>query len=144
MLAVGAVLDVLLAAAVVAAAPQLRVQPVDRLGLDPAKLQPADRRPDVILDLADVAGAGLPLDVEHLQPPVQQLVDRGLRPRAALLVDLVEQPGDGLLGSRFVSLWVARAGTVSRSQIFLPVSWSTPAYTFTRADPLGSQPIVPR
>src|SRR6185503_19888355 len=63
MLAVGAVLNLLLAAA----APHLRVQPVDRLGLDPANLQPADRRSDVLLDLADVAGAGLPLDVEHLQ-----------------------------------------------------------------------------
>lgn len=46
--------------------------------------------------------------------------------------------------SRFGSLWVARATTVSRSQIFLPVSWSIPAYTFTRAEPHGSQPIVPR
>ncbi len=37
-----------------------------------------------------------------------------------------------------------RAATVSLSHSFLPVSWSMPACTLTRAEPLGSQLIEPR
>ncbi len=46
--------------------------------------------------------------------------------------------------SRSVSRREARARTVSRSRISLPLSWSTPPYTLTRAEPLGSHMMLPR
>jgi len=54
VLAVGAVLDEPLPMAVVAAPSELRVKTFDRLGLDATDREPADRRPDVLLDLSDV------------------------------------------------------------------------------------------
>jgi ABC-type branched-subunit amino acid transport system substrate-binding protein len=89
MLTVSAVLDVLLPAAVVTAAAELGVQTVDRLALNPADLEPADRRPHVLLNLADVAGASLTFHIEDIEPPVEQLADRGFGARAAALVHLV-------------------------------------------------------
>jgi hypothetical protein len=77
---------------------------------------------------------------------VQDRAGGGVRPPVLLpdsLVDLIEKPSEDHLGLALVPTRRPR-GISLRSQIFLPVSWSIPAHTFTRADPLGSHPIVPR
>jgi hypothetical protein len=62
----------------------------------------------------------------------------------AALVDLVEQSRQhtSCLALGLSPVLPSRDGLAQH--IFLPVSWSTPADTFTRADPLGSQPMLPR
>ncbi len=144
MLAGRAVLDELLALAVVAAAAQLRVE----LSIVSALTRPTGRRPIVgrmcfsIFD--DVAGAGLrSMSITSSQRSSSSLTVapvRGLRRSSTRLSSRVMTRS----ASRSVSRCVSRAATVSRSQSFLPVSWSIPAYTLTRAEPLGSHAIVPR
>ena len=73
----GAVRLVLAAVAVLPAPPQLGVEPLDGLGVEPADLQGADRGADVLFDLADVALPGRGLQLDDVQVPVQRLVDRG-------------------------------------------------------------------
>jgi len=68
VLSFGAMLDELLPAAVVTAPAELRVERLEHLRLHPADSRPADRRPNVLLDLPGVAGAGLPLDIDHVEP----------------------------------------------------------------------------
>jgi hypothetical protein len=78
-----------------AALAEARVQRVDRLGLEPGDRQPPDRRADVFLDLAEVAGPCGPLHLDDIESAVDQLVDRHASARAALesglLLDLGKQ-----------------------------------------------------
>jgi hypothetical protein len=46
--------------------------------------------------------------------------------------------------SRSVCRCVSLAGTVSRMMTSLPETWSTPPYTLTLAEPLGSHSMWPR
>ncbi|MDD7966557.1 hypothetical protein [Actinomycetospora lemnae] len=125
--AVGPVLDVVSAVAVVSAAPEVGVEALDGLGPHSTDCGAPDGRPYVLLDLAHVADSSLAVDVDDLEPPVKEVVHRSLGARAAALVDLVEQPRPDFSASRSVSRRVARAGTVSRNQSFSPVTWSSPA-----------------
>ena len=86
----GAVTDLPAPLAMVSAATELCVQRLDGVDADLAHRQLPQLRADVLLDLADVAGAGLPLDIEDVEPLVEQLVDRRARSRVPLLVNLVE------------------------------------------------------
>jgi hypothetical protein len=73
----GAVLRVPAAVAVLAALPQLRIEPLKSLDIEPTDLRGTDRGPDVLLDLADVALPGGRVELDDLQVPVEQLVDGG-------------------------------------------------------------------
>ena len=55
----------------------------------------------MLVDLREVASASLAFNVRHIEPPVEQLVDRILRTRMAPLVDLIEQPGQDFVRSTF-------------------------------------------
>ena len=79
---------------------QLGVQRVQRLGLDRASLQTSDERADVLLQVPRVHPVRRVADVKRRQVPVEQLVERGARPRVAALVDLSGQPRPGGLGLR--------------------------------------------
>lgn len=95
----GAVLDQPFAPrTVIAAAPQLGVERFDRLCIQSADLDVADERPDVPVDVAEIAMAGRPLDLEDVQPAIQKLVHGRLGPRVAALVHLGDQPDTSLLG----------------------------------------------
>jgi hypothetical protein len=93
-----AVIDLYSAAAVFATTAQAGVKRIEDLGVDPANLQHSQLRADVLVDVAHVADAGRLIDVENIEVTVHKLVDRRSRTRAALLVDLIEQPGPHLLG----------------------------------------------
>jgi hypothetical protein len=75
--------------AVVTAPPELGVERVERLGAYGAGLRLAEERSDVFLQVPGVHPVRRPADVERLQIPVEQLVERRARARAPLLVDLV-------------------------------------------------------
>ena len=75
-------------AAHAAAATQLRVEAVERGGVQPPQWQVAERRQDGPLDIALVGDPGAPGQVGHLQPPLKQLGDGGVRGRPLALVDL--------------------------------------------------------
>jgi hypothetical protein len=94
------VLDVFAAVAVLPALPQLGIEPLDGLGVEPADLHGADRRTDVFLDLADVPLPGGGLELDDLEVPVEELVDRGAGAGAPAFVDLGLHPGPGALGVR--------------------------------------------
>ena len=94
----GAVLDERLAVAVCAAAGELPVERVQDLAVDPAQRHAADQRSDVVAYEPLVAVERRLLDAEHLQVPVEHLVDRRAGARVALLVDLDKQPRARLLG----------------------------------------------
>ena len=93
----GPVLQVWPAVAVLTASPQLRVEGVQGLDVEPGQRQRSEQRPDVLADVAVVAPSGRRVDVEDLEPLVEQLADGGPGARIALLVDLVQQPGADLL-----------------------------------------------
>jgi hypothetical protein len=92
------VLNIPAAVAVLAALSQLGVETFEGLGVEPVDLHGADGRPDVLVDLADVSLTGRGLQLDDLQVPVQQLVDRGAGAGAAALVDLGLHPRPGALG----------------------------------------------
>jgi hypothetical protein len=87
---------------------------VERLAVQLADGKVADERADVRPDDLLVAAPRCLLDVEELEVAVHQLVDGGLRARAALLVDLVDQASADLLrlgggarpGSNRQDLWM--------------------------------------
>jgi hypothetical protein len=64
---------------------------LERLGVDLCERQVAERGPDVLLDLADVAGPCGEVELDDLQPPVDQHAQRRLGPRLPALVDLAQQ-----------------------------------------------------
>src|SRR5664279_775861 len=95
-----AVLDHAGTPAVCAAPAELGVERVQYRGVDGADLFAADERADVQRELAAVVEQCGAFDVEQLQMSVQELVDRRDGPRVAPFVNLVEEPGKGLLGER--------------------------------------------
>ncbi|OLM15480.1 hypothetical protein Ae706Ps2_5577c [Pseudonocardia sp. Ae706_Ps2] len=92
--------------AVVATATQLGVERVQRLRPDGAGLRPPQERTDMQLQVPGVGPVRGRANVEGLQVPVEQLVQRRARAGAALLVDGVEEPGARGLGTGLL----ARAG----------------------------------
>jgi hypothetical protein len=84
------VLDIPATVAMVAALTEPRVERLQQLGIDSGNLHLAEQRPNVLLDLQDVSALGRRLDVEHFEPPVEELVDR--RPGLGIpsLIDLAE------------------------------------------------------
>jgi hypothetical protein len=79
-------------------APQLRVERVENLAIELAQWQGAQHRAHVDVEVADVRLARRLLELDHREVPIEQLVDRCLRPGVPLLVDLVEQARPDLLG----------------------------------------------
>ena len=79
------------------AAPEPCVEVLEQLGVDLCDRQVSERGPDVLLDLAEVAGARREVELDDLKPPVEQLRERGGGPGLPALVDLVEQPDPGSL-----------------------------------------------
>jgi hypothetical protein len=86
-----------LAVAAFPAAAQLRVEPVQDVGVDPGQRQMPEGGTDVQPDDPLVPDPGGRFDVQDLQVAVQQLVQGRLGGRIALLFDLAEQPGARLL-----------------------------------------------
>jgi hypothetical protein len=95
---VGRVVDLDPAVAVLPAAPQDRVVRVQELAVEPRDLERAEARADVDADDLLVAVPRGVFDFEELEIAVQELVDRGLGPRVALLVDLRGEPALHLRG----------------------------------------------
>lgn len=96
-----AVLDCFAAASTVVAAPaQHGIERFQLLSVQAADWQLAQQRPDVLVQLLDVPLPGRRLDVEHLEPAVEQLVDGRSGPRVAALVDLGQEAGPCLSASR--------------------------------------------
>src|SRR5690348_9255866 len=83
---------------VMAAASQGRVERLQRLSINLSYRDRAEQRPNVLVDLSDVAKPGGHLDVEHIQPAVKQLIHRRVGTRIALFVDLRQQARTDLLG----------------------------------------------
>jgi hypothetical protein len=77
--------------AVLAAATQLGVQGIHDAGVEGTDLLLAEERADVFLGVAAVHVQGVELEVGIGEVAIEQLVDRGLRPGVAPLVQLVEQ-----------------------------------------------------
>ena len=98
--AVDGVLDERPAVAVGAAPAEDRLVVVDRLAVELRQREVPEQRADVDADRLLVAVERGLLDVEQLQVAVHELVDRGLRARVALLVDLVDEPAADLLSLR--------------------------------------------
>jgi hypothetical protein len=91
------VVDVALAAAVVAAAPQLGVEGIEHARVECPDLLRADQRADVLLRVAGVGLARAALPRAHREVLIEQLVHRRVGARVPPLVDLVQQPRPGLL-----------------------------------------------
>ena len=86
------------AAAVDPAAAQLGVERVERLDAQRAGLLLAQERTNVLLQVLRVHGVRRGTDVERLQVPVEQLVQRRVRARVPTFVDLAGEPAHRLLG----------------------------------------------
>jgi hypothetical protein len=85
---------------VTAAATQLGVKRVENVTAELADLDLPDQRPDVPVCVPDVRHDRVPLEVDHLEVPVEHLIDSGARARTPALVDLVQQPGPNRLRLR--------------------------------------------
>jgi hypothetical protein len=97
-------------AADAAAAAQLRVEAVQRGGVEPPQWQVAERRQDGALDVALVGDPGAPGQVGHPEPALEQLGEGRIGRRSPALVDLGEQSGTEGLG---LALGPGRAGEVA-------------------------------
>jgi hypothetical protein len=64
---------------------------LEQLGVDLCERQVAERGPDVLLDLAEVSGPRGEVELDDLQPTVEQLRERGGGPGLPALVDLAQQ-----------------------------------------------------
>jgi hypothetical protein len=78
--------------AVDAAAAQLCVERAQGLDVDCPGFEPAKERPDVLLQVLRVHLPRALSDVDRFEISVEQLVERRVRRRVALLVDLGQQP----------------------------------------------------
>jgi hypothetical protein len=90
MLATRAVLHVGASVAMVAAPAQLGIERVKCFDVEPAKGKLAEQRSDVLANLGLVASLRRRVDVKHLQPSRQQLIDRRTGPRVPPFVDLAK------------------------------------------------------
>jgi hypothetical protein len=95
---VSPVLDESASVAVVPAPSKFRVERVKHGGVERADLHAADERTDVLVRVPHVSREGALLERHHLEVPVEQLVDRGVRARVPPLVDLAREPAHDLLG----------------------------------------------
>jgi hypothetical protein len=86
------------ASAVVAALAQLGAEGLQDLRIELANLHRAEHRPDVLADLSLVPMPGARLDVDHIEPAIDQLVHGLPSCAGCVLVNLVEQPRPDLLG----------------------------------------------
>ena len=77
--------------AVLAAPAKFCVQGIHHAGVEGADLLLAEEWADVFLGVAAVHIQGVELEVDFSEVAIEQLVDRGLRPGVAPLVQLVEQ-----------------------------------------------------
>ena len=78
--------------ATAAAAAQRRVERVQRLGVEPAGLEVAQARRDVVADVGPVQVQRAGRAREAVQVPLEQLVDGRVRSRGATLGDLLDEP----------------------------------------------------
>ena len=105
----GSMLDEGPSTAMVLALAKVGIERFEDLGVHSSNRQMPEGRPDVLVDLGEIAAPGAGLGVEHLQPAVQQLVEGRRCAWVPLLVDLVEQSGEDLLGLR-TGAWARRNG----------------------------------
>ena len=96
--------------AVVTTSTQNGVEGLQRFGVHLRDRKGAQQRPDVLIDLRDVAPTCRDVHVGDLEPTVEELVDRGARAGIAPLVYLRQQPRTGLLD---LPAGVAPGGMVS-------------------------------
>src|SRR4051812_40179802 len=80
------------------ATPQLRIEGVQDLAIDPPQCQLPERRAHVSLEVPLVGPARRTLELDDLEVPIQQLVERRAGAWAASFVDLAQQPRPYLLG----------------------------------------------
>jgi hypothetical protein len=104
--------------------PELPVERVQHLAVDVADLDLADERTEVIADQRLVAVQGGRLDVQQLQVPIEELVDRRTGARIPPLVDLGEQPGACLLS---LACCPRTGGNDLREMVRLRLTGSIPA-----------------
>ena len=81
------------AVAVLAAAPEHRMEGIDRLPGQLRHGQATQQRADVEANCCFVAGACGDLHVQYVEVAVHELIDRGAGARVALLVDLPDEAG---------------------------------------------------
>jgi hypothetical protein len=101
---------------------QLRVERVEGLPVDTARLELPQHRADVSVDVADVGRARRLANVEHLLVAVEELVHGRPRSRIAAFVDLAQQPRPHLLGLG----GCPRAGRDDLDEVVLPLRQRDP------------------
>jgi hypothetical protein len=74
-----------LAIAVLTASPQLRIDGVQDLDIEPGQRQRSEDGPNVLADVPVVSPSGRRVDIENLKPPVEQLADGRLGARMRFL-----------------------------------------------------------
>jgi hypothetical protein len=99
------------AVAVLAAAPEYRMEGIDRLAGELRHSEATEQRADVEAEFCFVAGACSDLDVQYVEVAVHELIDRGAGARVALLVDLPDEARACLFSLR--PMPEDRAGIVS-------------------------------
>ena len=82
-----------------AAPPQLREERVEYVRVCLLERGLAQQRADVVLLLVPPATQCPPVDVDDVEERVDQLVDRRVRPRRLLIIDLLQPPSQCPLGS---------------------------------------------
>jgi hypothetical protein len=81
------------------ASPQLRIQGVQLVRTECARLLGPDERPDMAVQVPLVHHVGAGADVDHLEVAVEELVDGRCGPRITPFVDRVHHPSACRLGS---------------------------------------------
>jgi hypothetical protein len=90
-------LDVWAAVAVLPAPPEFGVERVEEIAVERPDLHRADERSDVLVGVAGVGGERVSSSVQ-LEMAIEELDDRCVSPRLAVLVDLAGQPAHDLFG----------------------------------------------
>jgi hypothetical protein len=115
--------------AVVLALAKVCVGRLEDFGVHSAHGKMPEDRPDVFVDLGEIAAPRAGFGIEHLQPTVQQLIEGGRGPRVALFVDLAEQSGEDLLrlrpGARTGTNSLPKVEAALRHRIDAPVDTHT-------------------
>jgi hypothetical protein len=87
--------------AVIPATPQRRVERVEQVPVQRPDLHRTDQWPDVFLGQAAVIGERIDFELSQreLEVPIEQLINGGVRPQVAPLVDLGSQPAHAFCAS---------------------------------------------